>query len=424
MKSVLDSILEESTRYEEETISLQAAASVVPRFIGKIGADLAATTAEGYPGNRFHSGAQIVDLIESECIEQAKAAFKARYANVQPLSCSMANVAVLTSLLRPGDRVLSLSLKHGGHLSHGAPVSVAAQLYETHSYQLSNHLLDYDLIRKKALETQPNLIICGASAYSRAICYRTFRAIADEVGAILLADISHISGLVASGLIASPIDHAHVTTTSTYKQLYGPRGGLILSGKDYDDVCPRKNKSIEMLIQKGLFPGLQGTPDFQQIAQKSLALEFAQTHDFRTRMERVLSLARLTAQTLTDQGLSILSGGTDTHMVILDLSNFGVTGLEAEKLLESVGILANRNLIPDDKLSPMQTSGLRFGTNTVAYRQFDDEIMIALTKLISSLILKKTTSDLGRFQNKVRSICRDYPLRNAEAESGQRAQRC
>lgn len=410
----LASVLEQSRRYEEETISLQAAASIVPRFIANFGSNLSEITAEGYPNHRFHSGSKYVDEIESNCIEQAKLAFKARYANVQPLSCSMANIAVLTSLLRPGDRILSLELKHGGHLSHGAPVSLAAQLYDIHTYSLTNSVLDYDLIRERALATKPNLIICGASAYPKTICFEKFRMIADEVGAILLADISHIAGLVAAGVIESPIDHAHVTTTSTYKQLFGPRGGLILAGADFQSVAPRINKPIDKLLQKGVFPGLQGTPDFRQISQKALALKAAQTQVFKDRMSRVLELANSMARKFCAEGLSVLCGGTETHMVILDLSANGVTGFQAEKVLESVGILANRNLIPGDQRSPRETSGLRFGTNIVAYRDFDDLAMNDLAKIISSLLLNPELKELTAIRKSVDSICQAYPLRANE----------
>ncbi|MEM7099292.1 MAG: serine hydroxymethyltransferase [Pseudomonadota bacterium] len=416
MRVDLDSLTKKTREYAQETLSLQAAASVLPDHIAKFAWNLSEVTAEGYPGFRFHSGADLVDDIENLCIDSAKLAFNANYANVQALSCSMANIATYSSLLDVGDRILSLDLKHGGHLSHGAPMSMAAQLYEVHTYPLQDHVIDFDLVRDRARSVRPQLIICGASAYPRSICYKTFREIADEVGALLLADISHVSGLVAAGLVQSPIDYAHVTTTSTYKQLYGPRGGLILAGSDHDLVPLNKRKPIHQLIDRGLFPGFQGTPDFRQIAQKALALEEAQTKEFEQRMKRVLRLARILSDTFRGQGLDMITGGTDTHMVLVDLSNERVKGNEVESLLESIGILVNRNLIPNDCLSPNVTSGVRFGTNIVAYRGLDEKSIQDIAQIVVSTINEATPAMRNEHKQIVDSICRKFPLNQTCAD--------
>jgi len=269
-----------------------------------------------------------------------------------------------------------------------------------------------DHVREKAIAEQPKLIICGASSYPRLIDYEGFRAIADEVGAYLLADISHVAGLVAGNVIPSPINHAHVTTTSSYKQLYGPRGGLILSGKRSETIGSNLSTSLFDLINKGVFPGLQGTPDFSQIAKKAVSLKIAQTSEFEQRMKRVVQLARVMADVFMEQGFKLLTSGTDTHMVVLDLSDFSQSGAAFERALEAVGIHANRNAIPGDRRPPAEGSGLRLGTNIVAYRGLTDESMRELSKCIGEFI--KSTDAVKSKGNALRALvgelCKSYPL--------------
>lgn len=326
-------------------------------------------TTEGYPGARFHGGCEIVDEIERMAIERAKSAFNAQYANVQPHSGTAANGVVIFSLLRPGDTLLGLDLNSGGHLTHGSTASIIGQYFNSIGYGLTKDgYIDYDQVQSLAKKHRPKLIICGASAYPRLIDFKRFRAIADEVGSYLLADISHVAGLVVAGEHPSPIDHAHFATTSTYKQLYGPRGGLILIGKDANAVGPDGTRSLADLMQRGVFPFFQGTPDLSAIAAKARALAMVGTPQFKKLAKQIVVNARELSQWFVENDYKVLTGGTDNHTVLIDVFVRGITGIVAEKALEECDIVINKNRIAGDSQPAQITSGIRLGTNTLALR--------------------------------------------------------
>jgi len=369
---LLAGLLEREMQRQSEVLTLVAASSIMdPSVLAATASVAGNVTAEGYPGARFHAGCAVIDEIESLAIERAKAAFGARYANVQAHSATTANEIVMFSMLRPGDTLLGMDLSAGGHLTHGAKVSVSGRAFNSIGYGiLPDGAIDYDRVRELALEHRPRLIICGTTAYPRTIDFARFRAIADEVGAWLLADITHIAGLVAAGLHPSPIDHAHVTTTCTHKQLYGPRGGLILIGKEADTLSPDAlGKTLAESMQKGVFPLFQGAPVLNVIAAKARALARLTTPEFRELAERIVADAKALAADFLAAGYRVVAGGTDNHLVILDAqTSAGVSGVIAEKALESCHIVVNKNRIPGDTKSAVITSGVRLGTNSVALR--------------------------------------------------------
>jgi glycine hydroxymethyltransferase len=404
-------MLEREQRRQSTTLAMIAAASVAdPSVTACEGTVLGNITTEGYPGARFHAGASVADEIERLAIRRAKALFGASYANVQPHSGSTANQSVIFSLLKPGDVLLGMDLGAGGHLTHGSSASVTGRYFNSVSYGTdASGFIDYAEISRLAKMNKPRLIICGASAYPRQIDFVKFRAIADEVGAFLLADISHIAGLVVAGLHPSPVDVAHAVTTSTYKQLYGPRGGLILQGENADMLPPQ-------MLQRAIFPFVQGTPQLQAIAAKSRALALAAEPEFRVLAQRVADGAKTLASSLADLGYDVLTGGTDTHMVLVDLSGKKLTGLAAERALESCGIIVNKNKIPGDPYGPTVTSGLRFGTNILAARGMQAEGIRRCAALVDS-ILSVVRPDTGldpsvrrQARQVVADLCAEYPL--------------
>jgi glycine hydroxymethyltransferase len=345
------------------TIPLVASSSVGPRQMRAYsGSVLGTLTAEGYPGARFHPGCDVFDDVERLCVSRACAAFGASFANVQPHSCTTANQAALAALAASGARVLSMSLKAGGHLSHGAAVSETSRWYKFEHYGVNvDGLIDYDEVRSHALAFRPDVVICGASSYPRTLDFAAFGEIAREVGAALVADISHISGLTATGLHPSPVPHAALVTTSTYKQFGGPRGGLVLGGTDapgHVDLARRVDRSV--------FPGLQGTPNAAAVAAKAWALRYVMTASFADVARRIVGTARTIADQLAARGFHVVSGGTETHMVLVDVSRAGIDGLDSERALEQAGILVNRNAIPHDPQPPSRPSGIRLGTNSIA----------------------------------------------------------
>ncbi|MBB1151748.1 MULTISPECIES: serine hydroxymethyltransferase [Amycolatopsis] len=361
-------MLEAEYRRQTDTLVMVASCSVVDPSVLVCSASPAVNvTAEGYPGRRFHAGCAQVDEIEQLAIDRACALFGARYANVQSHSASVANEAVLAALMRPGDPLLGMELRQGGHLTHGAPASMSGQLYDAHGYGLGpDGGIDYDQVRSIAHQVRPKVIVCGATAYPRAVDFRRFREIADEVDAMLIADISHIAGLVAAGRHQNPIDHAHLTTTCTHKQLFGPRGALILSGRDWDR--PVGGTTLAARIQRAIFPLFQGAPAVNTIAAKACALGRCATPAFAELAGRIADDARALADAFGRLGYTVVSGGTDNHIVLLDLTPLGISGLVAEKALESAGIIVNKNHIPADPRPSAVTSGLRIGTNTLAAR--------------------------------------------------------
>ncbi len=378
-------------------------------------------TTEGYPGARFHAGCRVVDEIERLAVERARAAFGARYANVQPHSGTSANEAVILGLLRPGDTLLGLELGSGGHLTHGARASVSGQYFDAVGYGLdADGFIDYDGVARLARERRPKLIICGASAYPRTIDFERFRHVADEVGAFLMADISHVAGLVAAGEHPSPIDHAHFTTTSTYKQLYGPRGGLIMIGRDFDRPAPGGRETLAEMVQRSIFPLSQGTPNLSAIAAKARALGMVASPEFKAVARRIVQDARALAAALADRRHRILTGGTDNHMILVDVRAGGLTGAVAERALESCDIIVNRNRIPGDRTSVWVTSGMRLGTNSLAARGLGPEDMPRCADLIHRVLgavkvrgdreFELDDSVRAAVRAEVREICAAFPI--------------
>ncbi|MGB0969606.1 MAG: serine hydroxymethyltransferase [Mycobacterium sp.] len=396
---IADLLLEEH-RYQSHTLNLLAASSPAdPSTAIAGGISFPAVTAEGYPGRRFHSGAMNVDALEDLAVTRAKRLFTARHANVQPHSGSSANLAVAFSVLNPGDTILGLHLDSGGHLTHGARASITGKYFRTAHYGLdASGKIDLEQVRTKALQYRPRLIICGASAYPRRIDFAAFREIADEVGALLLADISHIAGLVVAGEHPSPIDIADFTTTSTYKQLRGPRGGLILLGeRDTDAAVPPGDAGLTwpQSIDKSVFPGTQGTPSFANIAAKCVAFEKARRPSFSSWVRKVVHDANLLAAHFSAAGLGLLTYGTDTHLLVVDLrDNLSISGYLAEKALERCGFLANRNRVPNDHRSAYVASGLRIGTNHLAARELsDNDVLICAETIVRILFNTRAISD-------------------------------
>ena len=349
--------------------------------------------AEGYPGKRYYGGCEVVDQIEQIAIDRAKELFGAAYANVQPHSGSQANTAVFHAFLKPGDKILGFDLSHGGHLTHGSPVNFSGRLYKAHFYgvQQDTGRLDYHNILAIAKEVEPQMIIAGASAYSRDIDFKKFRAIADEVGAFLLADISHPSGMIATGLLSDPIPHCHVVTSTTHKTLRGPRGGLILMGEDFDNPfgIALKNgalRKMSHLLDMAVFPGNQGGPLEHVVGAKAVAFGEALQREFKAYMEQVKKNANAMAEAFVKRGYLLISGGTDNHMMLIDLRNKEITGKAAEQALVKAEITANKNMVPFDDKSPFVTSGIRFGSAAVTTRGLKEADMETIVDFIDRVI--------------------------------------
>ncbi len=412
---------------QQNTLQLIAAENQCSRAVlAALGCAVQNKTTEGFVGARFHGGCEVVDCLEALAITRAKAAFGARYANVQPHSGTSANQIVLTAVLDPGDRVLSLGMDQGGHVSHGARVSWAGRFFEVEQYQVDRDslLLDYDAIRRQAQRFRPRMIICGASAYSRLIDFAQFRAIADEVGAYLMADVSHISSLIIAGAHPSPVDCAHFTTTSTYKP-GGPRGGLIVMGKDFDAPVQMGSKSVPLWerIEKATFPGFQGTPYLNNIAAKAVFLKETLSEEYRVRQFKIIENARTLAAEFCGLGYDVLTGGTDNHMFLVDVTHLreGLTGVIAQKCLEDCGIIVNMNRLPYDHYSAKVTSGMRLGTPIVTRNGMGAAEMAAIARWVDQIltgveILGETQYRLDEsFQHEmadsVRSLCHRFPMR-------------
>lgn len=423
----LADLLEQEYRRQQNTLALVASCSLThPSVLAAEGTFTSNVTAEGYPGARYHAGCRFVDRFEQLAIDRAKQLFKAEYANVQPHSASTANQIVMGCLLRPGDTLLGLSIDSGGHLSHGSRANISGQFFNGIAYGLDDSgRIDYDAVESLALEHRPKLIVCGTTAYPRIIDWERFRVIADKVDAYLLADISHIAGLVATGEHPSPIDWAHVTTTCTHKQLYGPRGGLILMGRDH--LCPGPNGqgNLEERFQKGVFPFMQGAPLVNMIVAKARALAHAGTPEFAQLARRIVVLAKSLAEALASRGVRIVSGGTDNHIVLADvLGTFGVTGIVAQRALEECGVIVNKNRITGDTKPVTVGSGIRIGTNGLAARGFPVGEIPACADLIVRILSRvEPQGDRAyvldpaartEFLNETRSLCSRFPLADYE----------
>ena len=399
---VFDAIHREIER-EQKNILLIASENYASRAVLEVQGSLFTNKyAEGYPGKRYYGGCEYADVVETLAIERAKKLFGAEHVNVQPHSGSQANMAVFFSVLQPGDTILSMSLSHGGHLSHGASVNFSGMLYKTVFYGVhrENGYIDHDEVHRLALEHRPKIILVGASAYSRAIDFKIFSDIAHEVGAYLMADIAHIAGLIATGLHPSPVPHADFVTTTTHKTLRGPRGGMILCKSEYA-------KSIDKMI----FPGIQGGPLVHVIAAKAVAMQEALSEDFKTYQMRVIENARKLAEELTKKEFTIISGGTDNHLMLVDLTNKGIPGKDAEEALERAGITVNKNVIPYDTRPPTITSGIRLGTPCVTTRGMYTHEMTEIADIIDAIIHnnkdKQTIQDLSK---RVDVLCERFPV--------------
>ena len=389
-----------------------------PSVMEATGSVLTNKYAEGYPGKRYYGGCEVVDQIEQLAIDRAKELFGAAYANVQPHSGSQANTAVFHAFIKPGDKILGFDLSHGGHLTHGSPVNFSGRLYKAHFYGVeeSTGLLNYDNIMAIAKEVQPRIIIAGASAYSRDIDFAKFREIADAVGAFLLADISHPSGMIATGLLSDPMPHCHVVTTTTHKTLRGPRGGLILMGQDFDNPFGMTLKNgtpqkMSHLLNMAVFPGNQGGPLEHVIAAKAIAFGEALDPVFEKYINQVIINANRLSNSLSDLGYNIVSGGTDNHLLLIDLRNKNITGKDAERVLGLSKITVNKNMVPFDDQSPFVTSGIRIGTPAITTRGLVEADMDFVAESIDSSIKShlddKMLSEIGK---KVESFMIERPL--------------
>ena len=386
---------------QQHNIELIASENIVSKAVlAATGSVLTNKYAEGYPSKRYYGGCQCVDIVEEIARERAKKLFGAEHANVQPHSGANANLAVYFALVQPGETILGMSLAHGGHLTHGSPVNLSGKYYNFVSYELSNETqrIDYEEVRRLALEHKPRLIVAGASAYPRVIDFEKFRAIADEVGAYLMVDMAHIAGLVAAGLHPNPVPYADVVTTTTHKTLRGPRGGMIL--------C---REVLAKQIDKAIFPGMQGGPLMHVIAGKAVALGEALTDEFRDYQQRIVKNAAVLADSLLAQGFNLVSGGTDNHLMLLDLQNFGITGKELEHRLDEVHITANKNAVPNDPASPFVTSGLRVGTPAVTSRGFGEEEMKRIAVWMKEVIVNFEESR-ERITKEVVELCERFPI--------------
>ncbi|MDX1642895.1 MAG: serine hydroxymethyltransferase [Thermoanaerobaculia bacterium] len=419
---VLAGHLEREIARQKRVLSMVASSSVVdPTVLAAQAAPAVNVTAEGYPGARYHAGCEVIDEIESLAIERAKKAFGAAYANVQVHSATTANQLVMCSLLEPGDVILGMDLDAGGHLTHGAPPTLSGQYFEAYGYGLDPEGgLDYDEVARLARTHRPKLLICGTTAYPRQLDFARFRAIADDVGAWLLADVTHIAGLIAAGLHPSSIDHAHVTTTCTHKQLYGPRGGLILSGRDHGRTSPKSGRNLAQHLQSAVFPFFQGAPDLGSIAGKAVAFGRLETAEFHALAERIVADARALAEGLGAAGWKLITGGTDNHLLVVEVAPAGLTGCIAEGALERCGIVVNKNRVPGDRHPPSVASGIRLGTNTLARRGMGVEQMERCVELIDRVLRAVEPRGLRRFELderlvrrvrlEVEALCAEFPL--------------
>uniref|UniRef100_UPI0040288F93 serine hydroxymethyltransferase n=1 Tax=Candidatus Stercorousia sp. TaxID=3048886 RepID=UPI0040288F93 len=394
--------IEKEFERQQNTIELIASENITSEAVMEAcGSVLTNKYAEGKPHKRFYNGCDNVDVIEETAQKRACELFHMDHANVQPHSGAQANMAVFMAVLKPGDKVLGMDLSNGGHLSHGSPVNFSGLYFDVKSYGVDeNGNIDYDNVRQMAHEHKPKLIICGASNYSKIIDFKKFREIADEVGAYLLADIAHIAGLVAAGLHPSPAGYAHFVTTTTHKSLRGPRGGITMCDEEFAQI-----------IDKAVFPGLQGGPLEHIIAGKAVALLEASKPEFKTYAEQILKNAKALAQGLMDEGMDIVGGMTENHLMTLDLRKTGKTGKDMANVLERVGITANKNTVPNDPQSPFVTSGIRLGVPAVTTRGFKEEDMIEVAKIIASAIFS-SDNELGLQNLRERSLklCKKYPI--------------
>lgn len=398
---IAQAIVDEQAR-QNSHIELIASENWVSKAVmAAMGSPLTNKYAEGYPGRRYYGGCECVDVTERLAIERAKKLFGCEYANVQPHSGAQANMAVQFAVCEPGDTIMGMNLDHGGHLTHGSPVNMSGKYFKIVPYGVDdNGFIDYDRLREIALEAKPKMIIAGASAYARTIDFKKFREVADEVGAFLMVDMAHIAGLVAAGLHPSPIPYADVTTTTTHKTLRGPRGGMILSSNAVNE---------KYNFNKAIFPGIQGGPLMHVIAAKAVCFREALGDEFKTYQKGIIDNAQALCKGLMERGIKIVSGGTDNHLMLVDLTNFGLTGKAVEKLLDKAHITCNKNTIPNDPQSPFVTSGVRLGTPAVTSRGMNTEDMDKIAEAIA-LVVKGGEERIPAAREIVRALTDKYPL--------------
>ena len=394
--------MNDELKRQQDHIELIASENIVSKAVmSAMGSILTNKYAEGYPGKRYYGGCEYVDVVEDLARERAKELFGCEYVNVQPHSGAQANMAVFFAMLTPGDTVMGMGLSDGGHLTHGSPVNMAGKYFHVVPYGVNEDgYIDYDEVLRIAKEAKPKLIVAGASAYPREIDFKKFREIADEVGAYLMVDMAHIAGLVATGLHMSPIPYAHVTTTTTHKTLRGPRGGMILSSNEMNE---------KFNFNKAVFPGIQGGPLMHVIAAKAVCFKEALSDDYKTYMQNVKDNAAALAKGLTDRGFNLVSGGTDNHLMLVDLRNMNITGKQCEKLLDAANITCNKNTIPKDPASPFVTSGIRIGTPAVTTRGMNTADMDRIAEAIS-LLVKDVDANKDAAMKIVKELTDSYPI--------------
>ena len=398
---IADAIVAEQER-QNSHIELIASENWVSKAVmAAMGSPLTNKYAEGYPGKRYYGGCECVDVVENLAIERAKELFGCDYANVQPHSGAQANMAVQFAVLQPGDTIMGMNLDHGGHLTHGSPVNMSGKYFHVVPYGVDdNGFLDYDKMRALALECKPKMIIAGASAYARTIDFKRFREVCDEVGAVLMVDMAHIAGLVAAGLHPSPIPYADVVTTTTHKTLRGPRGGLILANKE---AAEKYN------FNKAIFPGIQGGPLMHVIAAKAVCFKEALGDEFKAYQQQIVKNAQALCKGLTDRAVKIVSGGTDNHLMLVDLTTYDLTGKAVEKLMDEAHITCNKNTIPNDPKSPFVTSGIRLGTPAATSRGLNTEDMDQVAEAIS-IVIKEGEAGIEKARAIVKTLTDKYPL--------------
>ncbi len=412
-------IIENEKRRQTEGIELIASENFVSNQVMEaMGSVMTNKYAEGLPGKRYYGGCVFVDQTETLAIERLKELFGAVWANVQPHSGAQANAAVMLAVLNPGDKIMGFDLSHGGHLTHGSPVNYSGKLYTPVFYGVEKETgrIDYDKLEEQAKKEKPKMLICGASAYARDWDYARLREVADAVGALLLADISHPSGLIAAGLLNDPLPHCHIITSTTHKTLRGPRGGIIMMGRDFDNPFGLKNpkgqiRPMSALLDSAVFPGTQGGPLEHVIAAKAVAFGEALTPEFKTYGKKVIANAQAMAKAFTDRGYNIISGGTDNHSMLIDLRSKGITGKEAENTLMKVDITVNKNMVPFDDKSPFVTSGMRIGTPAITTRGLSEKHMEPVTDLIDrALSAREDVHVLEEIKKEVHAMMREFPL--------------
>ncbi|MBE2254641.1 MAG: serine hydroxymethyltransferase [Ignavibacteria bacterium] len=416
---IFDAISKEAGRQSEKLEMIASENFVSKAVMEAQGSVLTNKYAEGYPGKRYYGGCEFVDIAEDLARDRAKKLFGAEYVNVQPHSGSQANMSVYFVLVKPGDKVMGMNLSHGGHLTHGSPVNFSGQLYNFVQYGINTEtgFLDYDMVADSVKKEKPKMITVGASAYSRNIDYKKFREIADSVGAFLLADIAHPAGLIAKKLLNDPIPHCHVVTTTTHKTLRGPRGGMVMMGNDFDNpfgiVAPKSGRTKKMseLIDSMVMPGVQGGPLMHVIAAKAVAFKEALQDDFATYAKQVISNAQTLANELINFGFNVISGGTDNHLMLIDLRNKNISGKAAEEVLDEIGLTCNKNSVPNDDKSPLVTSGIRLGTPALTTRGMKEPEMKIIAGFINDIISDPKNEDVkNRVSADIKELTSNFPI--------------